>query len=387
MATIEINVDAGPHDRRHAVVSVALPDDVAAGAKGGLINTGTGKAIASQVYDGQLYFVMDRLAAGERAALRYDSAGKSGRGSRVVLNHQEGAQRIEIRVGRKAFATYCYDPAVARPYFYPFLGPGGAQLTRAYPMIEHVAGETDDHKHHRSVWVAHGDVNGTDNWMEEEDHAWQAHQEFGAVISGAVFGQFQQRLIWQDRDRQPIMEEWRTARVLNTPDAARLMDLEVALRPLSGDVRLGDTKEGGVCSVRVATTMDGDKGGQIENSVGGIGEAETWGKPAHWCDYSGPAADADGQMHHVGIAIFDHPFNFRHPTPWHVRNYGLMTANPFGHSAFQSGWLTEGSHTIAADETLTFRYRLYCHKFDAGKGRVGDRYHDYVHPPTVSISG
>jgi len=32
----------------------------------------------------------------------------------------------------------------------------------------------------------------------------------------------------------------------------------------------------------------------------------------------------------VGIAVFDHPSNPRHPTTWHVRDYGLFAANPLG---------------------------------------------------------
>ncbi len=36
-------------------------------------------------------------------------------------------------------------------------------MTRGYPMEFH-EGEKKDHPHHHSFWVAHGDVNGTDNW-------------------------------------------------------------------------------------------------------------------------------------------------------------------------------------------------------------------------------
>jgi hypothetical protein len=187
-------------------------------------------------------------------------------------------------------------------------------------------------------------------------------------------------LDWQDHQRNKLLEERRTVRVHATPDAFRCVDLTVAFRASEGDVCLGDTKEGGICSVRVATAMDGDKGGRIRNSAGGIGEAECWGRPAHWCDYEG---EVDGKK--LGIAIFDHPLNFRHPTCWHVRDYGLMTANPFGYSDYGSSFLKEGSHTIAAGDTLTFRYRLFLHKPDSRQSILADRYYDYTHPPVVRI--
>ena len=381
MGTCRLTVEALEHDRRYAPVAIDLPDHLGPSASGRLTCRATGKAAPCQVGDGKLHFILERLDAGERAELTFDTDAKPARASRVALAVDEQACEIGIRVRRKAFATYRYSPQFARPHFYPLLGPDGVQITRHFPMRDDVPGETNDHKHHRSLWVAFGDVNGSDNWSEEPGHAWQVHQELLGVESGAVFGQFRQRLVWQDHDRQQNLEETRTTRIYQTPDRARLVDLAVELRAAAGEVRFGDTKEGGICSVRVATTMDGDKGGRIENSFGGIGEAETWGKPAHWCDYSGPVAGPDGQMKHVGIAVFDHPFNLRHPTPWHVRNYGLMTANPFGHSYYKSGLLQDGSYTLPAGETLTFRYRVYLHRHDARQGQVAQRYHDYVNPP------
>ena len=81
--------------------------------------------------------------------------------------------------------------------------------------------------------------------------------------------------------------------------------------------------------------------------------------------------------------MMDHPMNLRHPTPWHVRDYGLMGANPFGHAHYKSGLLRDGSYTLPAGETLTFRYRVYLHSGDAKKGGVAARYADYVAGPKV----
>ena len=376
MSTSRFTIDAGPHDRRHTPVSFPLPDGVTVGA---LRSADDDRPVPAQVHDGMVHLIVDRLKAGERRTYVFDSEARPVRRGGVWLAHDQAAGRVDIRVGRSAFTTYRYDPRCARPHFYPLLGPGGAAMTRHYPMRDDVPGEPHDHPHHRSLWVAFGDINGQDNWSEQDGHAWQAHQAMHEVVSGPVFGQFTQTLRWLDGDRRGAhLHERRTVRVWKTPDGARLMDLTVALTAEARDAVFGDTKEGGICSVRVATTMDGSKGGRIENSFGGIGEAETWGKPAHWCDYSGPVA---GKV--VGIAVMDHPMNLRHPTPWHVRDYGLMGANPCRHAPYQSAPLRDGSCALPAGETLTFRYRVYLHSGDAKKGGVAARYADYVAGPKV----
>jgi len=46
----------------------------------------------------------------------------------------------------------------ARPhvYFYPVIGPGGARMTRDYPMVKDSEGEDHDHPHHRSLGIRTG---------------------------------------------------------------------------------------------------------------------------------------------------------------------------------------------------------------------------------------
>ena len=99
----------------------------------------------------------------------------------------------------------------------------------------------------------------------------------------------------------------------------------------------------------------------------------TWGKRAEWCDYFGPV---DGKT--VGIAIFDHPGNPRHPTWWHVRDYGLFAANPFGLHDFEKKPAQAGNMTIAAGKSVTFRYRIYLHEGDDKQAKVAERYQEYA---------
>jgi hypothetical protein len=162
----------------------------------------------------------------------------------------------------------------------------------------------------------------------------------------------------------------------------RLMDYEVNLHASEGRVVLGDTKEGGLLSVRVATSMDAanQDGGTITNAFGGIQEEETWGKPAPWCDYSGPVGGGVW-----GICMMDHPDNPRHPTPWHVRNYGLMTANCFGYHDFTGREEARRDLILEDGDSRFWRYRVLIHQGTAGAARVGDRYLDYAYPPAVTI--
>ena len=85
----------------------------------------------------------------------------------------------------------------------------------------------------------------------------------------------------------------------------------------------------------------------------------------------------------VGVAVFDTPGNLRYPTYWHVRDFGLMTANPFGISHFQPDAGECGDYTLAKGETLRFTYRIFMHLGDAATARIKDKYHDYINPPRV----
>jgi hypothetical protein len=81
----------------------------------------------------------------------------------------------------------------------------------------------------------------------------------------------------------------------------------------------------------------------------------------------------------VGVAIFDHPSNPRHPTWWHVRDYGLFCANPFGRAQFEK--LPDkkaGEFKIPAGQSVAFRYRFYWHEGDEKQGKVAERYRDYA---------
>jgi hypothetical protein len=68
-----------------------------------------------------------------------------------------------------------------------------------------------------------------------------------------------------------------------------------------------------------------------------------------------------------------------------VRDYGLMTANPFGLHEFFQDESRDGSYELSAGAELTFRYRVFIHRGDARRGKVAARYHHFANPPQIRI--
>lgn len=282
--------------------------------------------------------------------------------------------RLRVELNGELFTEYHFRD-VPRPYLYPLIGPDNSPMTRNWPMKE-VADEERDHLHHRSLWFTHGAVNGHDFWSEAKGHGRIVHDQFAAISSSRDAGIIQAKNNWVAADGTLICRDETTIRV-HAPknDDERLLDYEVTVHALDRDLVFGDTKEGSM-AVRLAETMrlKGKVGkGHIINSAGDRDDA-TWGKRAEWCDYYGPV---NGRT--VGIAIFDHPKNPRHPTWWHVRDYGLFAANPFGKHDFERlADRKAGDLTVSAKGSITFKYRFYFHRGDHEQARIAERYREYA---------
>src|ERR1039458_1005103 len=68
--------------------------------------------------------------------------------------------RLRVEVNGELFTEYFFKD-VPRPYCYPLIGPGKVAMTRDWPMKDS-PGEEQHHPHHRSLWFAHGSMNGQD---------------------------------------------------------------------------------------------------------------------------------------------------------------------------------------------------------------------------------
>ncbi|HLJ55167.1 MAG TPA: PmoA family protein [Chthonomonadaceae bacterium] len=373
-----VTIEAGRHDRRWCPLQFQAPDGLPAAEFYHLDSDGE-SIIAEPAGGASLRTILPAMRAGEKRTCRVAPAEPAERSTGVILFCEHGA--LNILLGDEVVTRYVYADVPARPYFYPLFAPGQTPVTRAYPMYPDARGETRDHPHHRSLWIAHGEVNGIDNWSEQPGHGFTRHEAFEQIDIGFVAGSFTARSLWTTPAGDPILTERLAVTAWVGGEDLRLLDFDIRLEATHGDVLFGDTKEGGILSVRVASELDVPRTGRITNVFGGIDESECWGRAAHWCDYSGAVGGSP-----VGIAVMDHPHSFRYPTHWHVRNYGLMTANPFGYTAYTGG-IKEGSYTLRICESLRFRYRVAVHRGSCADADIGGRYLDFVAPPRVTVDG
>mgnify|MGYP006291623815 CR=1 FL=1 len=285
-----------------------------------------------------------------------------------------------VHVGRDLLTRLHWDPDGVRPYLYPLYGPDGCPVTRSFPMRSDVPGEAHDHPHHRSLYTAYGDVNGADVWSESDEHGRQVVDSPPRACDGSVFGSLAFGSEWVDAGNTPLLTDERRITIYNAGDDVRVFDYQLTLRAVHGDAVFADTKEGGLLAIRVAGDLKERSGGRIVNALGGIGEDECWGQAAPWVDYTGTVG-----RNTVGISVFDHPGNPDYPTRWHVRGYGLFAANPFGLSAYRSGYRNDGTTTIPCGTARTYRYRVLIHRGTPSEAEVPSTFLDFAFPCRATL--
>jgi len=261
--------------------------------------------------------------------------------------------KVTVKLDGKLFTEYRTDSRV--PYCYPLMSSSGACLSRHWPM-EKGFNEEEDHPHHRSFWLSHGAVNGHDFW------AWTTKESNPKIEHKGVRNlkddSFTVDLAWTADGKTQLTEE-RTYSFRKVDAETTEIDMTSKLTAADSDATFGDTKEG-MFAIRVDRTLR-QKGKEAKGAIAdseGRKDGDVWGKKADWVAFSGP----DEKDEPAVIAVFDHPSNFRHPTWWHARDYGLLAANPFGIHDFEGKKDKQtGVHVLKKGETLSFRYGVILH--------------------------
>ncbi|GIW82050.1 MAG: hypothetical protein KatS3mg105_3857 [Gemmatales bacterium] len=283
-------------------------------------------------------------------------------------------ESVDFLIDGKLAARYNKGPNVAKPYFWPVYAPNGEPITRGWPMIQPEDGGSTDHIHQKSLWFCHGEViyggKKVDFWSEHKGHGKIVCTKVAEPVSDKNHAYVATQNEWRTSDGKKILDETRTIHLFAF-GKHRLLVFDIDLYANDGDITFGDTKEGSF-GVRVNDRIREVKGGKIENALGKTTAKACWGRKADWCDYSGRLGDDT-----VGVAIFDHPKNPARAC-FHVRNYGLMAANPFGRKAFPDTNKDTKLVMLPNGKHLRFRYGVLIHPGDAKEGKVAAFYKKFL---------
>ena len=184
-------IAAGNHDRDCCPVMLPLPDGC--GISGDVIlSDGNGTKIRAQYSRSHeagaaLTFVLNGLPAGSER--EYAVTGNNSENGVSLIEKKDS---IDVLIEGKYFTSYVYGGGYAKPFVGPVVGSNGESYTR-------LDFKTPEHPHHRSVWIAVGDVNGVDFWNEPEGcYGRQIHQRFDGLISGPVYARISASNTWTD---------------------------------------------------------------------------------------------------------------------------------------------------------------------------------------------
>ena len=295
---------------------------------------------------------------------------------KVTITEQD--DRIRVLLGGELFAEYLMR-GYSRPLVYPIVGPYGFGMTRNFPMKKDVPGESHDHPHQKSMFFGFGSVNGVNFFAESRDSGKIVHDKLLKITDGGGRGCIGTSNKWVTADGGIVCTDTRRL-TFHTVHGVRAIDWEITIHASSGDVKFKDDKHGSM-AIRTHPNLQLDNApdqgvttanGQAINSEGVSGKS-VFGKRAKWIDYWGKI---DGKT--VGIAIFDHPSNPRHPTWWMARGYGYIAADPFGGHAIGGEPPGTGDMTIKSGNQVTFHYRYLFHEGDPKQARIAEQYSRYA---------
>jgi hypothetical protein len=275
----------------------------------------------------------------------------------MVEISEENGQLI-VRIGGQEYTRYQFGPLLWKPYLYPLRAANGLSLLADAPT---------DHRHHHGIWVGHARVDEADFWLERHKSGKIVHKTFEQLVCGAETGAFTAVNDWIDANGEIMLQDTRTFSFYDQPSEGRAFDFEIELHSPDGrSVTLYPSNEAGLPHIRAAEGLTVKTGGTLTNAEGKQNERDTYKQRSAWLDCSGKL----GRLT-CGMAVFNHPDNPEHPTPWFTRDYGPFSPN--------YGFFLEDPIVITPSEPLRLRYRFYTHSGDVERANVAEAWDEYAH--------
>jgi hypothetical protein len=204
---------------------------------------------------------------------------------------------------------------------------------------------------------------------------------------------------WIDGKQQIVLEERRSMTFLaGEHENEYAIDFSIDLTAKNTEVLFEDIEEG-MFAIRVSDYLrETDASPSLQEgqplpaeSLAGTGRyfssngdetaKNIWGKRARWVALQGVK---EGKV--VGVAILNHPASINYPSYWHVRNYGLFSANPLGQADFQKGQPKQYRKnkviplrlTLERGETAHFRFLVIVYEGPRTHEQMEERFREFA---------
>lgn len=277
------------------------------------------------------------------------------RASVKIEKHDAG---YSVSIDGQPFALYDTGQNHSRPFFREVRATDGTILSRP------IAPPGGDHPHHTGMWIAIDEVNGIQFWHQQGQIK---NRSVEVVQTGSNPAILKVKNDWLDPHGELVLRERTTIRIFEN----RLLIYDIRFTAGEKQVTFGDTEEG-FFAFRMVDSMCEENTGKVVNADGLQTAKGCWGKTSEWVNYSG---EVEGNT--FGVAIFDHPLNFR-PGRYHVRDYGLFTINPFGEHDYTKGKKPAHQVTLPPESSLELRYGIYFQQGGVQADNMKHAYEDFL---------
>jgi hypothetical protein len=327
-------------------------------------------------------FVLPELKAGQNQSFHLVYGAVKSPQPSAIAELKRVQNRLEIKVGGREVLSFVAEP-VGLPapdikpvflrggYIHPVFTPAGRMVTDDYPS---------DHYHHHGIWFAwtktEFEGKHPDFWNVGDNTGRVDFEKVGKTWSGPVhagFTSFQKYVaLTGAAPKTALNEEW-DVRVYNlsTEQAGYFMFDIVATQTCASKspLILEEYRYGGM-GVRGAREWK-DKSKVSFLTSEGKTRADGNATRGRWCYIGGPV---DGQL--IGIAVLDHPSNFRAPAPMR-----LNPDDPF----FNYAPSQMGRFEIEPGKKFVLRYRYVVSDGPPDPKLLERLWNDYAHPLEVQV--
>jgi hypothetical protein len=381
---VTLEVAAGDHDQEGTVVSAEVPPLLQATEHFSLTRLDDGQTVPVQVdCRGEKRLVMwilgEKLSAGQARRYRLAPANSPASAAGGVTVNDDG-RRLLVQVAGKPVLAYntavvpSADPKFAlharNGYLHPVYNPAGQVVTDDL---------NPEHAYHHGIWFAwrHTTFDGhaTDGWYETTKTGRLEHVKTGVFGGGPVFGHFTVSMHQLDttspQGPKPILDETWRVRVYRRSDYF-LFDLESTQTCAAGrPVTIDKCEYGGMAIRGHKDWFNVARSRSDYLTDEGKGRKDGNHTRPRWSDIHGKIG---GQM--TGIAVLDHPGNFRFPQP--VRLHPSIPYFCFAPAVL-------GAFPIQPGKPYVSRYRFCIYNGETDRALVDRLWQDYAHPPVVTL--